>query len=123
MAVRMQQMAGPEGPPDGSAALPAEVLAAPVGDGRLFVERVEDWRRALGWSHARFAAYLGISRNYWWLLRTHQRDLTIGVAQRVLRERPEFEYFLGAAIRGRRWGHQSPGERAGPREEATREGG
>jgi hypothetical protein len=110
MAVRIQQLAGGERPPEGPVALPAEVLEAPVEGGRMFLERMDEWRKALGWSHARFASHLGISRNYWWLLRTHQRDLTIGVAQRVLRERPEFEYFLGAAIRGRRWGHRGPGE-------------
>jgi hypothetical protein len=70
---------------------------------------MEEWRRASGWTHNHFAGYLGISRNYWWLLRTHQRALTIGVAQRVLRERPEFAHYLVAAIRERSWGHNPEG--------------
>ena len=87
--------------------LPPEVLEAPIDGARLFVSRMNEWRKALGWGHEKFAAYLGISRNYWWLLRTNQRELTIGVAQRVLRERPEFEHYLAAAIRDRSWGHRS----------------
>ena len=102
----------PPAPPaaPGRPPLPDEVLEAPVDGGHLFVDRMDEWRRATGWTHARFAGYLGISRNYWWLLRTHQRALTIGVAQRVLRERPEFAHYLAASIRDRTWGHsQEPG--------------
>jgi hypothetical protein len=119
MAVDVVALVRPGGPPgtpraargqgdqgDDAPALPPEVLKSAVEGGHLFVDRMDDWRRSLGMTHVGFAAYLGISRNYWWLLRTHQRELTIGVAQRVLRERPEFEYFLSAAIRGRRWGHR-----------------
>jgi hypothetical protein len=64
---------------------------------------MDDWRKALGMRHKDFARYLNISKQYWWLLRTHRRGLTIGVAQRVLRERPELEHFLAAAIRERDW--------------------
>jgi hypothetical protein len=78
------------------------------GDRGRFVERMEEWRRALGWSHARFADYLTMSRQYWYLLRTGRRDVSVGVAQRVLRERPELEHYLGAAIRERDWGRRWP---------------
>jgi hypothetical protein len=101
---RRRRDAGGGGPP-----LPDEVLAAPVEAGHLFVERMDDWRKALGWGHERFARYLGISKQYWWLLRTRRRGLTIGVAQRVLRERPELEHFLAAAIRERDWKRRQQG--------------
>jgi hypothetical protein len=100
MAVRLQELE-----------VPPQTLQA--DDPRLFVDRMEEWRRALGWSHDRFARHLGISRNYWWLLRTYQRELSMGVAQRVLRERPEFIHYLGAAVLKRNWGHN---------QEATPEG-
>src|SRR4030095_17059131 len=87
--------------PRGGPPLPAEVLEAPLDGGHLFVERRADWRKALGLGHEEFARYLGMSKQYWWLLRTRRRGLTIGVAQRVLRERPELEHFLAAGIRGR----------------------
>ena len=64
---------------------------------------MDEWRRAWGWSHKAFAAYLGISVGYWWMLRSQRRGLTLGVAERVLRERPELAYHLGPAIRGRAW--------------------
>ncbi len=107
---------GPAAPPGGGAParvprppLPAEVLEAQVPGGHLFVERMDDWRKALAMGHEEFARYLGISKQYWWLLRTGRRGLTIGVAQRVLRERPELEHFLAAAIRDRSW-RERPGE-------------
>ena len=96
MAVRLQELDVPLAPPQ-------------TDDPHLFVDRMEEWRKALGWSHDRFARYLGISRNYWWLLRTYQRDLSMGVAQRVIRERPEFGYYLAAAVRERSWAHNQEG--------------
>ncbi len=75
----------------------------PVDEGHLFVARMDDWRKALGWGHGRFAAHLGISPCYWWMLRTRRRGLSVGVARRVLRERPELGHFVAAAFRARRW--------------------
>jgi hypothetical protein len=95
--------------PRGGPPLPAEVLEAPLDGGHLFVERMDDWRKALGLGHEEFARYLGMSKQYWWLLRTRRRGLTIGVAQRVLRERPELEHFLAAAIRERDWKRRQQG--------------
>lgn len=73
--------------------------------GQLFVERMDEWRRGLGWGHERFAAHIGISRAYWHQLRSGARPLSLPVAQRVLRERPEFERYLAAAVLERPWGH------------------
>jgi hypothetical protein len=122
MAVRAQELGGAQGDRD-DVALPAQLLGAAADGGHLFVDRMEEWRRALGWSHARFAGHLGISRNYWWLLRSHERPLSIGVAQRVMRERPEFGYYLAAAVRERSWGHRPPGDSPPPPEEDTPGGG
>lgn len=92
------------GPPLGGArGLPAEVLEAPVDQAEQaeqaerFVERMDEWRRAKGWSHKEFAAHLGIAESYWRALRKHDKELTIGVALRVIQERPELDVILGGA--------------------------
>lgn len=79
-----------EGRPDGVVA-----PAVPDDPARLFVERLEEWRRSLGWSHVKFAGYLGVSEGFWRLLRRTPGGLTLLVAQRVIDERPEFAFFLG----------------------------
>ena len=73
--------------------------------GQQFVERMDEWRRGMGWGHERFASHIGISRAYWHQLRIGARPLSLPVAQRVLRERPEFEHYLASAILERPWGH------------------
>lgn len=72
-----------------------DVAVAPDDPARLFVERMEEWRRSLGWSHARFAGYLGVSERFWRLLRGSPDQLTPLVAQRVIDERSEFAHYLG----------------------------
>src|SRR4029453_14120704 len=95
--------------PRGGPPLPAEVLEAPLDGGHLFVERMDDWRKALGLGHEGFARYLGMSKQYWGLLRPRPRGRTIGVRQRGVRERPELEHFLAAAIRERDWKRRQQG--------------
>jgi hypothetical protein len=89
-------------PPPPPLCLPPEVLEAPVGSpdrGWLFIERMDEWRRGMGWSNKDFAARLGITERYWYFLLRHEKELTIGVAERVIRERPEMEFILGSAVR------------------------
>jgi hypothetical protein len=93
-------------PPAPPLCLPREVLEAPAvrpgvsppDAGWVFIERMDEWRRALGWSHKEFAARLGITERYWYFMLRHEKELTIGVAERVIRERPELELILGSAV-------------------------
>lgn len=50
-----------------------------------------------------WAAYLGIDRSTWYLLRMGEKELTLAIMQRVLSEWPaEFEPFLKEAVLGYR---------------------
>jgi transcriptional regulator with XRE-family HTH domain len=85
-------------------ALPEEVLALPPGDGdagraALFIERMDEWRRAMAWTHTAFAARLGLAESYWRALRRGAKPLTLSVALRVLEERPELVLLLGDPYR------------------------
>lgn len=90
----------------------------PVG----FVLQMEVKRQTLHMGHGAWAGYLEIDRSLWYLLRTGQKELSLAVIQRVMREWPdEFEPFLREAVlawRDRAEG--SPGGVAGA-EEAARE--
>jgi transcriptional regulator with XRE-family HTH domain len=111
-------------------ALPPEVLDSEVDKADLFIERMDEWRRAWGWSHEQFAAYLGVSVPYWRDLRTGRRRLTLTVALRVIQERPEMGAILGDpfryfAERDRKRGLRralAPGDRPVSWEEAKPEG-
>jgi hypothetical protein len=89
-------------PPQPPLSLPPEVLEAPVATpdaGWVFIDRMEEWRRAMAWEHKEFAKRLGISEPYWRAMRAHKKELTIGVAQRVLVDRPELALILGDPAR------------------------
>jgi len=67
----------------------------PVG----FVAHMELKRQALRMGHGAWAKYLGMDRSLWYLLRQGEKELSVGVMQRVLREWPdEFEPFLRDAV-------------------------
>lgn len=69
--------------------------STPVG----FVQQMELKRLALGKGQGEWATYLGIDRSLWYLLRHGQKELSIALIQRVLREWPdEFEPFLRDAV-------------------------
>jgi hypothetical protein len=59
-----------------------------------FVRGMEEWRRSMGLTSNAFADYLKVSRSYWSLVRRGLRPVSMPLALRVLRERPE----LGAAL-------------------------
>ena len=64
-----------------------------------FVQQMERKRQALGLGHGAWAGHLGIDRSLWYLLRTGQKELSMAVIQRVMREWPEdFEPFLRDAV-------------------------
>lgn len=69
-----------------------------------FVARLVEWQASLGMNDSEFAAYLGISKSYWSLLRSGRRSGGLGAEKlllRVLREKPEFEFYVTAALRKR----------------------
>lgn len=69
--------------------------STPVG----FVQQMELKRLALGKRQGEWATYLGIDRSLWYLLRHGQKELSIALIQRVLREWPdEFTPFLRDAV-------------------------
>jgi hypothetical protein len=69
--------------------------ATPVG----FVQHMEVKRQALGLGHGAWAGLLGIDRSLWYLLRQGQKELSIALIQRVMREWPdEFEPYLRDAV-------------------------
>lgn len=80
--------------------------STPVG----FVQQMELKRLALGMGQGAWATHLGIDRSLWYLLRHGQKELSIALIQRVLREWPdEFEPFLRDAVLA--WRDRPPGER------------
>lgn len=83
-------------PHDSDDADPA-ALPPPPEPGRLFVDRMEEWRRAVGWTQTQFTAHLGITEGYWRQIRRDPGRLTAGLARRVLGERPEFEHYPSPA--------------------------
>jgi hypothetical protein len=69
---------------------------------RPFVLKLDEWRRQLGMGHTAFATQrLGITRQMWHDLRSGKKRVSLRLAGRVLRERPEWGYFLAAEATGR----------------------
>jgi hypothetical protein len=93
-----------------------------------FVQHMEVKRLALRqrdgkrrWGHGEWAAYLDMDRSLWYLLRRGDKELSIAVMQRVLREWPqEFEPFLKDAVLA--WREKTPGDRPEPLQEVEPEG-
>jgi hypothetical protein len=84
-----------------------------------FVLQMQLKRQALGMGHGAFANYLGIDRSLWYLLRYGQKELSLALIQRVMREWPdEFEPFLREAVLA--WRDRAPGDCA-EGQEAVRE--
>ena len=112
-------------PPTPPLSLPPEVLEAPATPpdaGWVFIERMDEWRRAMGWTHKEFAAHLGITLRYWHFMLRHEKELTISVAQRVLTERPELGFILGDPAKYF-WERSKRRKPRSPRQEATPGGG
>lgn len=67
-----------------------------------FVGKLVEWQGALGLHDAAFARHLGISRSYWSMLKRGGRPggfRSEKLLRRVLREKPEFEFYVTADLR------------------------
>jgi hypothetical protein len=78
------------------------------------------------WGHGEWAAYLDIDRSLWYLLRRGEKELSMAVMQRVMREWPDdFRPWLEEAVlawRDAPHREAGPGDSPGRVEEALPEG-
>lgn len=64
----------------------------------LFIEALEQRRRALAMNHRRFAQHLGRSEGYWSLVRRGKKRVSLDFARAVIGRWPEFGGYWAADL-------------------------